>query len=114
VFLQRAFGHPSRSRLTTYGDLMSYLRALEGLAAGADPASAAVPLRRRDLVRVGDELLASLGWSAEQGRRFLEDQLGQSSRQRLSDSELLRFNMLLEAELIELAPTAADALSAPT
>jgi hypothetical protein len=113
VFLERAFGHPSRSRLTTYGDLMTYLRALEGLEAGADPSSAAVPLRRRDLVRVGDELLASLGWSAEQGRRFLEEHLGQSSRQRLSDSELLRFNMLLEGELIQLEPTAADALSSP-
>ena len=113
VFLARAFGHPSRSRLTTYGDLMNYLRALEGLEAGADPSSAAVPLRRRDLVHVGDELLASLGWSAEQGRRFLEEHLGQSSRQRLSDSELLRFNMLLEGELIQLEPTAADALSSP-
>lgn len=30
-FLQRAFGHPSRSRLTTYADLKAYLGALEGL-----------------------------------------------------------------------------------
>jgi hypothetical protein len=108
VFLERAFGHPSRSRLTTYGDLMAYLRALEGLETGADPASAPVPLRRRDLVRVGDELLVALGWSAEQGRRFLEEHLGQSSRQRLSDTELLQFNMLLEAELIQLEPVVAE------
>jgi hypothetical protein len=108
VFLERAFGHPSRSRLTTYGDLMAYLRALEGLEAGADPARASVPLRRRDLLRVGDELLVSLGWSADQGRRFLEEHLGQSSRQRLSDAELLRFNLMLEAELIQLEPAAAE------
>jgi hypothetical protein len=104
VFLERAFGHPSRSRLTTYADLMAYLRALEALVAGADPASAAVPLRRRDLLHLGDELLNSLGWSAERGRHFLEEQLGQTSRQRLSDAELMRFNMLLEEELIQLDP----------
>ena len=107
VFLERAFGHPSRSRLTTYADLMAYLRALEGLAAGADPAAAAVPLRRPELLRLGDELLVALGWSAERGRRFLEEQLGRSSRQQLSDPELLRFNMLLEAELIQLEPAEA-------
>ena len=105
VFLERAFGHPSRSRLTTYADLMAYLKALEGLAAGADPANAPVPLRRRDLLRDGDQLMVALGWTAERGRRLLEEQLGQTSRQRLSDAELLRFNLLLEAELLE--PTAA-------
>ncbi|MEB3361386.1 MAG: hypothetical protein VKI42_04580 [Synechococcaceae cyanobacterium] len=113
VFLERAFGHPSRSRLTTYGDLMAYLRALEGLEAGADPARATVPLRRRDLLRVGDELMVSLGWSADQGRRFLEEHLGQSSRQRLSDAELLRFNLMLEAELIQLEPAAAESAPDP-
>jgi hypothetical protein len=50
----------------------------------------------------------ALGWSAEQGRRFLEEHLGQSSRQRLSDTELLQFNMLLEAELIQLEPVVAE------
>jgi len=99
-FLQRAFGHPSRSRLTTYADLKAYLVALEGLPPAADPASAPVPLRRRDLLAQSDLLLGQLGWKAEQARQFLEEQLGASSRQQLNDSQLLHFNMLLESEVI--------------
>jgi len=98
VFLQRAFGHPSRQRLTTYSDLMAYIRALEALEPLADPAMVPVPLRRQDLLAQCDALLAQLGWSADQGRTLLGEQFGASSRQSLSDSQLLEFNMLLEGQ----------------
>ena len=100
TFLERAFGHPSRSRLTSYTDLLAYLRALQGLGSGADPAAAMVPLRRRDLLQQCDELLGRLHWDAAEGRRFLEQHFQLSSRQQLSDSQLLEFNMLLEGALI--------------
>lgn len=100
IYLERAFGHPSRSRLTTYGDLMAYLQALQGLEPGCDPASAAVPLRRSDLLLQCDMLLGQLHWDAAQGRQFLENHFQLSSRQQLSDAQLLQFNMLLESELI--------------
>jgi hypothetical protein len=102
IYLTRAFGHGSRSRLTAYGDLLAYLRALEGLTPPCDPSSCAVPLRRSDLLSQCDQLLAQLGWDASRGRRFLEQHLGQASRQQLSDSQLLNFNVLLEGELIGL------------
>jgi len=112
TYLQRAFGHPSRSRLTRYNDLRAYLMALEALERGSDPAVAAVPLRRSELLAQGDALLAQLGWSAEQGRAFLERELNRVSRQQLSDVQLLQFNMLLEGELLvggaPLAPAAVD------
>jgi hypothetical protein len=111
VYLQRAFGHPSRSRLTRYSDVRAYLMALEALERGSDPAVAAVPLRRSELLAQGDALLAQLGWSAEQGRAFLERELQRISRQQLSDVQLLEFNMLLEGEL--LAGDAAMAPAAP-
>lgn len=104
LYLQRAFGHPSRSRITTYNDLAGYLRSLEGFAPGTDPASAPVPLRRRDLLSQCDQLLAQLGWEASRGRSFLSEQLGASSRSQLSDAQLLAFNMLLEGELINAPP----------
>jgi hypothetical protein len=104
IYLARAFGHPSRSRLTRYSDLRAYLMALETLERGSDPAVASVPLRRTELLAQGDALLAQLGWSAEQGRAFLERELNRISRQQLSDVQLLEFNMLLEGEL--LAPAA--------
>lgn len=104
-YLQRAFSHPSRSRITSYTDLKSYLDVLEGLPPGAEPARSPVPLRRRDLLVQSDQLLVALGWQGEQARQFLEQQLGASSRQQLNDSKLLQFNMLLEGELLERDPT---------
>ena len=48
-----------------------------------------------------DLLLEQLGWEADRGRSFLEEQLGASSRSQLSDPQLLQFNMLLEGELLD-------------
>lgn len=106
VYLQRAFSHASRSHLTTWPDLMAYLRSLESLEEGSDPAQAPIPLRRRDLLAQSDQLLARLGWQAARGREFLERHLGVSSRQQLDDRQLLEFNMLLEGELLA-GPVAA-------
>jgi hypothetical protein len=100
VYLQRAFGHPSRNRLTSYADLLAYLRAVEALSAPADPAAAAVPMRRQELLSQCDDLLRQLGWPTERARQFLETQLQVSSRQQLGDQDLLQFNLLLEGELL--------------
>ncbi|HYP03338.1 MAG TPA: hypothetical protein VER57_02180 [Cyanobium sp.] len=100
IYLQRAFGHPSRNRLTTYADLTAYLRVIQSFTPDSDPATAAVPLRRGDLLSQCDQLLEGLGWGAEQGRTFLQQQLGAASRQQLSDQQLLQFNMLLEEQMI--------------
>lgn len=96
AYLQRCFGHPSRDRITVYADLIAYLRAVEGLEPGCDPATAPVPLRRADLLEQGNLLLQQMGWDGSMGRNFLEKHLGVSSRQQLNDADLLRFNMLLE------------------
>jgi hypothetical protein len=103
TYLQRAFGHPSRGRITTFADLMAYLQVLQGLADGSDPAQAPVPLRRPELLSQCDQLLAQLGWDASRGRHFLERHFTLASRQQLSDSQLLQFNMLLEEALIDPA-----------
>ena len=105
-YLQRAFGHPSRNRLTAYADLVSYLRCLRNLSTGSDPNSAPVPLRRKDLLEQSDQLLSSLQWDAARGRQLLEEQFQLSSRQQLSDEQLLQFNMLLEESLLELSKIA--------
>ncbi|EDY38654.1 conserved hypothetical protein [Cyanobium sp. PCC 7001] len=102
-YLLRAFGHPSRSRLTTYADLLAYLQALTALPGGSNPDEAPVPLRRRDLLAQCDQLLAQLGWDAQRGRRCLEEHFGQSSRQQLSDAQLLQFNMVLEEAVLALS-----------
>ncbi len=121
VYLQRAFGHPSRSRLTRWADLTAFLRALEELEPGADPASAPIPLQRGDLLSQCDTLLERLGWDTLSARRFLERHLAVSSRQQLSDAQLLQFNMLLEEAWLEAGaaasvcePGPAPAVSAAT
>jgi hypothetical protein len=66
-----------------------------------------VPLRRTDLLSQCDQLLRSLHWDASRGRQLLETHFDRSSRQQLSDAQLLEFNMLLEGELLsgELSST---------
>lgn len=100
TYLQRAFGHPSRNRITNYTDLAAYVRSLRDLKPSTDPAAASIPLRRRDLLSQSDDLLAALQWDANRGRQALEQQFKLSSRQQLSDEQLLEFNMQLETTLI--------------
>lgn len=101
-YLERAFGHPSRVRLTAYADLLSYLKGLRALPHGSEPEQAPVPLRRRDLLLQSDQLMSSLGWDAGRGRELLEETFQLGSRQQLSDEQLLQFNMLLETEVVRV------------
>ena len=102
-YLERAFGHGSRHKLTRYSDLIAYLKRLKLLEPGTPVEAAPVPLRRADLISQGDQMLQSLNWTGDQARQFLHQQLGSSSRQSLSDEQLLSFNMLLENELVSQA-----------
>ena len=99
-YLERAFGFGSRHRLTRYSDLTGYLRQLRVMKPGARSETAAVPIRRGDLIEQGNVMLKELAWSADKAREFLNQQLGANSRQQLSDEQLLQFNMLLEEQLI--------------
>ena len=100
IYLERAFGHASRHRLTRFSDLVAYLKRLRDLAVGSDPQNAEIPLRRSDLVTQGDEILRRLQWNQQQAKDFLNTQLQVSSRQQLTDEQLLNFNMMLEEQLI--------------
>lgn len=97
-YLQRALSCPSRSRITRYGDLCTYLSALKRLTPGEDPATASVPLQRRELLSQSDDLLRRLGWSAREGKEWLESHFRRHSRQQLNDEQLLAFNMSLEEQ----------------
>jgi hypothetical protein len=99
-YLERAFGHGSRHKLTRYSDLIAYLKRLKALEPGTAVEAAPVPLRRADLIIQGDQMLQTLQWSGEQARNFLQQELGATSRQSLSDEQLLTFNMLLENQLV--------------
>lgn len=106
TYLQRLLGLPSRSRITRYADLLWLRQALEALPAGSQPESAALPLRRADLLEQCDGLLQQLGWTTERARQSLETQFAVTSRQLLSEEQLLAFNLLLESELIHRPPDA--------
>ena len=104
TYLARVFGHPSRGRLVRYADLLSYRNALRQLEPGCDPAQVPPPLRRPELLAQCDQLLGQLHWGAAEGRGFLERHFSLTSRQQLSDEQLLQFNMLLEGVLIGEQP----------
>ena len=100
IYLERAFGHASRHRLTRFSDLVAYLKRLRDLSAGSDPQHAEIPLRRSDLVAQGDEILKRLDWRQQKAKDFLRHHVKANSRQQLTDEQLLDFNMLLEEQLI--------------
>ena len=102
-YLTRAFGLGSRHKLTRYADLVAYLRQLKLIQANDDASTAPAPIRRGDLLQQGDAMLKQLGWSSDQARTFLQQQLGATSRQQLSDEQLLQFNMLLEEQTLSQA-----------
>jgi len=100
AYLTRAFGLGSRHKLTRYADLVAYLRQLKLIQANDDAATAPAPIRRGDLLSQGDSMLQQLGWASDQARAFLQQHLGSTSRQQLSDEQLLQFNMLLEEQTL--------------
>ncbi|QNI85090.1 hypothetical protein SynPROS71_01287 [Synechococcus sp. PROS-7-1] len=100
IYLERAFGHSSRHRLTRFSDLVAYLKRLRELPASSDAQTATIPLRRSDLVNQCDEILKRLNWPQQQAREFLQNNFQVGSRQQLSDEQLLGFNMLLEEQLL--------------
>ena len=99
TYLTRAFGHGRRHKLTRYADLVGYLRQLRLMQAGETPEQAPVPIRRGDLIQQGDQILNMLRWTSEEARGFLQKQMNASSRQQLSDQQLLEFNILLENQI---------------
>ena len=104
MYLERAYGHGSRHKLTRYSDLVSYLNKLKSFEVGAEPGAVQIPLRRSDLITQGDEMLKTLKWNQEQAKSFLQLRLGATSRQQLSDEQLFEFNIFLEEQLIAKMP----------
>ena len=103
LYLERAYGHRSRHKLTRYSDLVSYLNKLKSLEVGAEAGEVQTPLRRSDLITQGDEMLTTLKWDQERAKSFLQSKLGATSRQQLSDEQLLEFNMFLEEQTMKAA-----------
>ncbi len=106
VYLERCFGHMERSSITRYQDLRLYIDALQMLSPPADPCMAPLPdplqqpLPPRELLmETSNTVLRQLGWTTQQGRAFLERHFGHTSRQSLSDEQLMRFNQQLDALL---------------
>jgi hypothetical protein len=52
------------------------------------------------MLKASDQLLGQLQWGADQGRSFLAEHFGHSSRLQLSDDQLQQFNGLLQKQLL--------------
>lgn len=107
-YLERAFGHGSRHKITRYSDLVAYIKRIQALEPGTTAEQAPVPLRRSELISQGDQMLDNLQWEATKARTFLQEQLGASSRQSLSDEQLLAFNIMLENEIVNRSASTAN------
>ena len=100
IYLERAFALASRNRLVNYADLVIYLKALRTLEPPCSAATAAIPLLRAAMLKASDQLLGQLQWGAEEGRAFLAEHFGHSSRLQLSDDQLQEFNGLLQKQFL--------------
>ena len=100
IYLERAFALASRNRLVNYADLVIYLKALRTLEPPCSAATAAIPLLRAAMLKASDQLLGQLQWGAEEGRAFLVEHFGHSSRRQLSDDQLQQFNQSLQQLLL--------------
>ena len=99
IYLERAFALASRNRLVNYADLVIYLKALRTLEPPCSATTAAIPLLRAAMLKASDQLLSQLQWGVDQGRSFLAEHFGHSSRLQLSDDQLQQFNGLLQKQL---------------
>ena len=99
IYLERAFALASRNRLVNYADLVIYLKALRTIEPPCSATTAAIPLLRAAMLKASDQLLGQLQWGADQGRSFLAEHFGHSSRLQLSDDQLQQFNGLLQKQL---------------
>jgi len=111
-YLLRAFGHTSRNRLTSYSDIAAYLRQLKNLKQGENANEASIPIRRVDLLNNTNQVMNKLNWTEQQGRAFLKEKLQASSRQQLSDQQLINFNDLLEKQFASQMDGSSDSDSA--
>ncbi|WP_025782155.1 hypothetical protein [Candidatus Synechococcus spongiarum] len=114
VYLERWLGYMERSRITRYQDLRLYIAALQTLSPSADPCTAPLPGQlqqpppsRELLIQNGNTLLRQLGWTTDQGRAFLKRHFGHTSRQSLSDEQLMKFNRQLDALAVTVGGDAA-------
>lgn len=114
VYLERWLGYMERSRITRYQDLRLYIDALQTLSPPADPCTAPLPGQLRQpppsrelLIQNGNTLLRQLGWTTDQGRAFLKRHFGHTSRQSLSDEQLMKFNRQLDAFAVTVGGDAA-------
>lgn len=121
VYLERWLGYMERSRITRYQDLRLYIDALQTLSPPADSCTAPLPgdllpgdlqqppPSRELLIQNGNTLLRQLGWTTDQGRAFLKRHFGHTSRQSLSDEQLMKFNRQLDAFAVTVGGDVAPA-----
>ncbi len=121
IFLERAYGHGSRHKLTKYSDIVSFLSQLtkfeKGVNAdiapiphkGVNADIAPIPHKRGNLILEGDTIIQKLGWKKEDAKEFLQKKFDETSRQKLSDEQLIKFNQLIKNQLNQ--PMQRDKLS---
>ena len=99
IFLERAYGHGSRHKLTKYSDIVSFLSQLTKFEKGVNADIAPIPHKRGDLILEGDTIIQKLGWKKEDAKEFLQKNFDETSRQKLSDEQLIKFNQLIKNQL---------------
>lgn len=101
TYLMRAFNIRGRNRLTKYNVLKEFLSHLKGFRPNEKAETIDMPISREKLMTYSNELLDKLGWTKENGSKYLEQCMNKKSRTLLTNHELMKFNLLLEDKISE-------------
>ncbi len=95
-YLAKEFNVKSRSRITDYDLLDSYLKKLKEINTSIDDLSNKGNVMRDDLIKQSDLLITEIGLSKIEARELLVKKMNTNSRLNLKDDELRKFNSYLK------------------
>ena len=99
IYLRKHFGFNDRNRITSFTDLIKYLKALKNIPSSSSNNLSGESDEKILLMNKIDSNIKQLGWTTSAAREFLFKNMNVTSRQALSGSQLVEFNRLICLQL---------------
>jgi len=88
-FLEKTFGFNNRNKITKYVDIVKYLNLLKNI--DIQIKSKVINKNNNTLIEESDIILRELSWDHIQGRDYLQKEFNVSTRNKLSEKQLILF-----------------------
>ena len=94
-FLEKHLGYNSRSKITSYKEIIKYLNILKNI--DNNLTKNVNSGKRYSLIEESDNILKELHWDHNQGREFLQKEFKVSTRKELNEKQLVSFIVKLKS-----------------